>query len=209
MFFLKKLLIVFLVTFSSCSFSEIGKNFILVNKVKRVEILKNEKISVKYKTESEVEIKIPNACAPYKITYFSTGKVDGSYEDTIALVVMPGEYCDISNYVFSHPTLVSISKKNGEKFLDGYAELKIDEHNKFYLYEFDVIKKLNLTKFLVDLNIENNFEACRSEKYISEVDKKRLLESPNVLKVKNDICFVKGVYLDTLISDGILKLGAE
>ena len=143
------------------------------------------------------EILIGSACHFYEISYVRTN-IENDHlgkSDLIKVTVSPGEFCDLSQVVFAHPTLISAIKWNNHLYMKNYAEVKFDENQKMYILDSDFISKNNFTNYYLDLNISKNLEACIDRNLLSTAKQEIYLNEPFSLSTDMSICFTKGVYL--------------
>lgn len=194
--------------FANSSFAKdrTEENFFLVQGIKKLNKLESEralspwlieeenKLKLAHKDEGEALI-VHSGCKFYEVTYFAEDLAGKPLE--LLVRFQPGEFCDVSDYMFAFPTLIKVKYWEGKKYLEAFARVRFDGEDSMFIVGDEIVHELGVESLYVPLsNIQG---ACEDSKYLSEVEISWMLDDPTVFRPSDkSVCYNKGVYINSL-----------
>lgn len=134
-------------------------------------------------------------CHFFEVTYFAENLSGAPIE--LPVRFQPGEFCDVSGYMFAHPTLIKVKRWDGTYYLGVSSRLRFDDKDSPFIVGDQTISEFGFQALYVQ--IENIESACEDLKYLSEIELTRMLDDPTAVRSSSDsVCYSKGVYISSL-----------
>jgi len=157
-----------------------------------------------YPKESDPDVVvISHGCHFYEIQYVSqtlSEHVEGKELGLNWLLIQPGEFCDLSGYVFAHPTLIASKYWGGRRYLIDSVPIRFGENDTYFITDQAFIAEYGFSRLYESLNYKDDIEACDYLDILRPVDADRLKKNNNVFISGEKLCYKKGVYLHRLIA---------
>lgn len=138
--------------------------------------------------ESEFDevITFSHGCTFYDIEYFLDGTLKS--RKVLPVRVQPGEFCDLRNLVFAHPTLVKIKRWEGINYYLGSAPIIFDQEERGYISGVDIPDDWNLDRLLVNYPVSSSSPFCTSKKSLSQRKFNYMMSSGYVAELDEEVC---------------------
>ena len=107
-----------------------------------------------------------------------------------------GEWCDVSDVITDRPALIQVRQWNDLKIITMMAIIDQDESHRGFVTDKDVIEEAGWVKYLTSM------EQCFEKKFLEQTEVRNLLDTTYSEEKGDEVCIVKGVYLDTLNAAG-------
>lgn len=201
------LFLIFSTINASCALaSKITDSYHIVYGVKALERLDSESnvspwlIKANEKTElgdegfEQVDI-VSSGCRFFEVSY-DVEDLSGKPIE-LKVRVQPGEFCDVSNYVFAFPTLIKTKVWEGKHYLDAFVKLSFDDEDSAFFVGDLSVQEFGFESYYEP--IKGTSSACENVDYLSKVELSRLLKESGVTRnAKGAVCYTKGVYINSI-----------
>lgn len=149
------------------------------------------------------EVVISHGCHFYKIQYVSqeiSEHIGGKELGLNWLLIQPGEFCDLTGYIFAHPTLIASKYWDGRRYLVRSAQIRFAENDTYFITDQGFIEQYGLSNLYESLDLKRDIEACDYLDIMRPIDVDRLKKNKNVFLKSNTLCYKKGVYLHKIFA---------
>lgn len=147
-------------------------------------------------------ISFTHGCAFYDFEY-SLQPLPGTRE-VLAVRTRPGEFCDVGEFAFSNPTLISVRYWEGVLYLEDFAPLVYNENDKAYIPGFYLPDSWVLNGLLEKYPGGEARSFCVYKEWLKPIVKHQMLESAYIEEFDDELCHSHLLPLEELVEAGLL-----
>ncbi len=159
--------------------------------------MREEKGADQVSDEFEFVGTFSHGCHFYEAVY-ELETLSGESVEKASVRFQPGEFCDVSNYIFAHPTLVKLIYWDDKYYLEQFAKLRFDENDKGFFVGDESVREFKAEGAYAVLNTNKASEACEGKRYLSPIEVERMKAEPHIKVFDDRVCYTKGVYAESL-----------
>ncbi len=131
-------------------------------------------------------IVVAHGCNFYDIEY---SLYDATEErDTVKVRVQPGEFCNLKDVVFAHPTIIRVRRWNGVKYFIDEAPLVFAEDDIAYIPGVYLPEDWGVDRLLIDYPPSQVSPFCMNVNQFSSIEANWLRSSPAVSVLGDELC---------------------